>query len=206
MRLRIFPEDDGVLQDLVQLAEQVQEGVRCCSELLAAQHERVFELRELAEAIDTRVTDLHFGILTTARTTYVLPLPRSDLYALSDHLARAAEHLVLAAESLASSELRGHQSTYTTEQLATVSRMASLSRPAMANLSSLDGLDEYWYDLHRLRKQSDRTHERHRLELFERLPPAEAFQHLMIADQLYDSARAMAQLAHEVGRITVSEA
>lgn len=206
MRLRIFPEDDGVLQILVQLADQVQEGVRCCSELLAAQHGQVPELRELAGAIDTRVADLHFGILTTARTTYVLPLPRSDLYALSSHLARASEHLVLAAESLASSELRGRQSGCTTEQLATVSRMASLSRPAMANLSSLDGLDEYWYDLHRLRKQSDRTHERHRQELFERLSPAEAFQHLMIADQLYDSARAMARLAHEVGRITVSEA
>lgn len=206
MRLRIFPEDDGVLQVLEQLAEQVQEGVRCCSELLAAEDSRVPELRELAEVIDTRVADLHFGIMTTARTTFVLPLPRSDLYVLSGHLARAAEHLVLAAQTLASSDLRGRQSTFTTEQLATISRMASLSRPAMLNLASLDGLDEYWFDMHRLRKQTDRTHERHRQELFGSLPPAEASQHLMISDQLQRAGHVMAQLAHEVGRITVSEA
>ncbi|WP_144794843.1 hypothetical protein [Kocuria palustris] len=206
MALRVFPEDSGVLHTLAQLVDQVQEAVRCCSELLGADEDRLGELTGLAESIGTRTADLHFGAMTSARTTYALPLPRSDIYILSSHLARATEHLLLAADALAASPHRTAQTRYITEQLATISHMASLSRTAVLRLSSLKGLDAYWFDLHRLRKQTERTYLVHRQQLFGDLDAAEAFQALQIADQLHDAARSMASLSHEIGRISVSEA
>lgn len=206
MALRVFPEDSGVLHTLAHLADQVQEAVRCCSEMLPADKGRLLELTDLAESIGTRTADLHFGAMTGARTTYALPLPRSDIYILSSHLARATEHLLLAAEALAVSPHREAQRLHITEQLATISRMASLSRTAVLRLSSLKGLDEYWFDLHRLRKQTERNYLVHRQQLFRDLETADAFQALQIADQLHDAARSMASLSHEVGRISVAEA
>lgn len=206
MRLRVFPQDDEVLQQLAQLTDQVQEAVRCCSELIGAEDDRLPELRALMERIGTRSADLHFGAMTTSRTSYVLPLPRADLYLLSGHLARAVESLLHAAEALIDSPRRRRQGRGTTEQLATISRMTSLSRTAVLNLASLEGLDEYWFDLHRLRKQTERTHQAQRVEHFERLDVAEAVRQQQITDQLYESARALSALAHEIGRITVSEA
>lgn len=206
MALRVFPEDSGVLHTLAQLADQVQESVRCCSELLGTEAERVPELRALAETIGTRTADLHFGAMTVARTTYALPLPRSDIYILSSHLAQAAEHLLLAAEALAVDAHRAAHDTQTTDQLASIGRMASLSRSAMLRLSSLQGLDEYWFDMHRLRKQTERTYLVHRQRLFRELETAEAFESLQIADQLREAARSMTDLSHEVGRISISEA
>ena len=143
MALRVFPEDSGVLHTLAQLSDQVQEAVRCCSELLPAEDDHVDELRNQATGIGTRTADLHFGAMTSARTTYALPLPRSDIYILSGHLAEASEHLQLCVEALATDPHRLSHGTQTTEQLSSISRMASLSRTAMLRLQSLEGLDEY---------------------------------------------------------------
>ena len=60
--------------------------------------------------------------------------------------------------------------------------------------------------MHRLRKQTERTFLVHRQQLFRELEPAEAFESLQTADQLHEAARSMTALAHEVGRISISEA
>ena len=77
---------------------------------------------------------------------------------------------------------------------------------ALLRLRTLEGLDEYWFDMHRLRKQTERTFLVHRQQLFRELEPAEAFESLQTADQLHEAARSMTALAHEVGRISISEA
>lgn len=206
MALRVFPEDSGVLHTLAQLSDQVQEAVRCCSEMLPAGDDRVAELQAQISSIGTRTADLHFGAMTSARTTYALPLPRSDIYILSSHLAEASEHLQLCVEALAVDPHRLSHGAHTTEQLSSISRMASLSRTAVLRLRTLEGLDEYWFDMHRLRKQTERTFLVHRQQLFRELEPAEAFESLQTADQLHEAARSMTALAHEVGRISISEA
>lgn len=204
MPLRIFPEDDRILDLLADMAGQVNESARCCSELLGADEDRVAEALEEARGVDTRTADLYFSAMTTSRSSYVLPIPRSDVYILSGWLSRACESLLLAAEAMAEPAMR-RQSKHTTEQLNTIGRMANLSVRAMHNLSDLEGLDEYWFDMYRLRKQADRTFEMHRLDLLDKHKPAVALKRTIMVEHLHNSTRALSQLATEVGRIVVAE-
>ncbi|KAA9394147.1 hypothetical protein FCK90_08490 [Kocuria coralli] len=204
MPFRIFPEDDRVLDLLAEMAGQVNESARCCSELLGAEDGHIEEVLAEARSIDSRSADLYFSAMTTSRSSYVLPIPRSDVYVLSGWLARACESLLLAAEAMAEPTTR-RQAKRTAEQLNTIGRMANLSVRAMHGLSDLTGLDEYWYDMLRLRKQADRTFELHRLDLLDKHKPAVALRLTIMVEHLHNCTRAMSQLATEVGRIVVSE-
>lgn len=204
MPFRIFPEDDRVLDLLAEMAGQVNETARCCSELMGAEDDRVDEILVEARELDSRTADLYFTAMTTARSSYVLPIPRSDVYILSGWLSQGCESLLLAAESMSEPAMR-RQSKHTTEQLNTIGRMANMSVRAMRNLSKLEGLDEYWFDMYRLRKQADRTFERHRLNLLDMHKPAVALKRTIMVEHLHNSTRAMSQLATEVGRIVVAE-
>lgn len=204
MALRIFPEDDRILNLLAHMAAQVNESARCCSELLNADDHHVEHCLAEARDVDSRATDLYFSIMTTSRSSYVLPIPRADVYILSGWLARASESLLLAAETMAAPAMR-RQSKHATEQLNTIGRMANLSVPAMHNLSTLEGLDDYWFDMYRLRKQADRTFELHRLDLLEHHKPATALKRTIMVEHLHNSTRALSQLATEIGRIVVAE-
>ncbi|NHU85605.1 hypothetical protein GWK18_08390 [Kocuria sp. JC486] len=204
MPLRIFPEDDRVLDLLADMAGQVSESTRCCSELLGCEEDRVEEILTEARGLDARTADLYFSAMTTSRSSYVLPIPRSDVYVLSGWLARACDSLLLAAEAMSEPSMR-RQSKHTAEQLNTIGRMAGLSQRAMHNLSGLKGLDEYWYDMFRLRKQADRTFERHRLDLLDRHKPTVALQRTIMVEHLHSAATALSQVATEVGRIVVAE-
>ncbi|MDO4255236.1 MAG: hypothetical protein Q4C81_08875 [Kocuria sp.] len=204
MALRIFPEDDRILDLLANMAGQVNEAARCCSELLGAADDHVEKSLEEARRVDARAADLYFSAMTTSRSSYVLPIPRDDVYILSGWLARACESLLLAAETMAEPAMR-RQSKHAMEQLNTIGRMANLSGPAMYNLSTLEGLDDYWFDMYRLRKQADQTFETHRLDLLDQHKPAVALKRTIMVEHLHNSTRALSQLATEVGRIVVAE-
>lgn len=204
MPLRIFPEDDRVLDLLAEIAGQVNESARCCSELLGSHDSEVEEVLTEARALDTHTADLYFAAMTTSRSSYVLPIPRADVYVLSGWLARACESLLQAAEAMAEPAMR-RQSKHTTEQLNTIGRMANLSVRAMHNLSDLEGLDDYWFNMFRLRKQADRTYEMHRLDLLDKHKPAVALKRTILVEHLHNCTRALSQVATEVGRIVVAE-
>jgi uncharacterized protein Yka (UPF0111/DUF47 family) len=83
MKLRLFPQEPAGLNLLSQLARQIVFASATMAEILGApatEHHRLVEDMHNHEA---RSAELHFALLTHMRTSFVNPLPREDMYALS---------------------------------------------------------------------------------------------------------------------------
>lgn len=203
MALRIFPQDERVLDLLAEMSEQVTEAVRLLSELLGSPGSAAATLDAVREC-EARSTDLYFSVMTTARSTFVLPLPRQDVYILGQWLNRAAEELLGLAEAYVSYQL-SHPPSYATDQLGVISRMSQLTTRAMHNLASLEGLDDYWYEMLKLGKQAERIHHLHMVHVLETYKAGQAMRRERAVERFVSAARALVQVSAEVGRIVVAE-
>ncbi|ALU39404.1 hypothetical protein AS188_06155 [Kocuria flava] len=203
MALRIFPEDEQVLDLLAEMSEQVTEAVRLLSELLGSPEHAVGVLDGI-RACETRSTDLFFSVMTTVRSTFAIPLPRQDVYILGEWLNRAAEELLAVAEAHVAYGLTRPPS-YATDQLGVIVRMSELTTRAMRDLGSFEGLDDYWYEMLRLGKQAERIHHLHLAHLLEHHNAHQALRRERAVERFVGAARALGQVATEVGRIVVAE-
>ena len=203
MALRIFPEDEQVLDLLADMSGQVTEAVRFLSELLGSPDTAPSALEGL-RACETRSTDLYFAVMTTVRSTFVIPVPRQDVYVLGHWLNKAAEELLAVAEAHVANGL-SRPPSYATDQLGVIVRMSELTTRAMRNLSSLEGLDDYWYEMLRLGKQAERINQMHMAHLLENHKPIQVMRRQGVVDRFLAAARALGQVSTEVGRIVVAE-
>ena len=204
MALRIFPEDERVTELLVQMSECVGTAVDQLAEHIG-QIDKTWQhpITALLETED-RCTNLYFSLMTTTRSSYVVPIPRQDVYILGQWLLRAAQCLVASAETHQLYKLE-RPSSHATEQLAVIQHMSLLTTKAMGRLTSLNGLDDYWFEMIRLARQAERAHRVYRASLLERFKTAQAIRRMDAAHQLFDAARALGQVSAEVGRILVTE-
>lgn len=203
MALRIFPEDELVLDLLADMSGQVTEIVRLLSELLGSPELDAAALDAIRER-EARSTDLYFSVMTTVRSTFVIPIPRQDVYMLGHWLNRAAEELLAVAEAHAAYALTRPPS-YATDQLSVIVRMSELTTRAMRDLGSLEGLDDYWYEMLRLGKQSDRIHQQHLAHLLENHKALAAMRREQVVQRFAAAAQALVRVSTEVGRIVVAE-
>ena len=203
MALRIFPEDELVLDLLADMSGQVTEAVRLLSELIGAPDTAVATLEAIREC-EARSTDLYFSVMTTVRSTFVIPIPRQDVYVLGHWLNRAAEELLAVAEAHVAYAL-SRPPSYATDQLAVILRMSELTTRAMRDLSRFQELDEYWYEMLRLGKQSERIHQLHMAHLLEHHNPLAAMRRERAVQRFVGAARALVRVSTEVGRIVVAE-
>lgn len=203
MALRIFPEDELVLDLLAEMSGQVTEAVRLLSELIGSPAVDTATLDAIREC-EARSTDLYFSVMTTVRSTFVIPVPRQDVYVLGHWLNRAAEELLAVAEAHVAQGL-SRPPSYATDQLGVISRMSELTTRAMRNLSSFDGLDDYWYEMLRLGKQAERIHQLHMAHLLEHHKPMAAMRRERVDERFVAVSRALVSVSTEVGRIVVAE-
>lgn len=203
MALRIFPEDELVLDLLADMSGQVTEIVRLLSELLGSPETDVATLEAIREC-EARSTDLYFSVMTTVRSTFVIPIPRQDVYVLGHWLNRAAEELLAVAEAHVAYALTRPPS-YATDQLSVIARMSELTTRAMSDLGSLEGLDDYWYEMLRLGKQSDRIHQLHLAHLLENHKALAAMRRERVVQRFAAASQALVRVSTEVGRIVVAE-
>ena len=96
-------------------------------------------------------------------------------------------------------------SSQATEQLAVIQHMAHMTCKAMGRLTSMDELDDYWFEMMRLTRQAERTQRAYRARLMEDYKAAQAIRRMDTAQQLFDAAQALGQVSSEVGRILVAE-
>nr|WP_239536831.1 nuclease PIN [Arthrobacter roseus] len=186
------------------MAAELVHGTDVMSQLLGAPVEDYKDLASQLHDGDEKAANLHFALMTQMRTSFINPLPREDLYALSRLLGEAVEKLDGAAELIALHKL-AHLSKRATEQLEVINRQALLSVDAMTRLSSLEDLEEYWIEMLRLSRRAARTHRIWVSEL-QRDHKAVAYaRHRDVANQLMDVVNDLRRLATHVGSILVKE-
>ncbi|GAB3519074.1 hypothetical protein GCM10027402_05210 [Arthrobacter monumenti] len=204
VKLRLFPQENAGLDLLSQMASQLTLGVQTLSEILGASTDDFERLAEQMHQHEAKSTDLHYALMTSMRTSFINPLPREDMYALSRYLNEAMEKLDGAAELIALYRL-DRLSARATEQLEVIGRQAELTVQAMQQLGELDDLEDYWLEVLRLAKRAERTH---RIYVFELLKDHKATPYARrrdVANQLVDVTKEMRRVATHVGSIIVKE-
>ncbi|WP_258804519.1 DUF47 domain-containing protein [Pseudarthrobacter sp. NS4] len=204
MKLRLFPQEPAGLTLLAQMAQQIVHASGTLAEILgvpAAEHGKLVEDMHNHEA---KSAELHFALLTHMRTSFVNPLPREDMYALSRYLNEAMEKMDAAAELVALYKLE-RLPKRATDQLEIISRQAELTVEAMRQLNNLDDLEDYWIEILRLAKRAERTHRVWVADMIKDMKWAQYSRNRDIANQLVEVTKDMRRIATQVGSIIVKE-
>jgi uncharacterized protein Yka (UPF0111/DUF47 family) len=139
------------------------------------------------------------------RTSFVNPLPREDMYALSRFLNEAMEKLDAAGELVALYKL-DRVPKRAADQLEIISRQAELTVDAMRQLDDLDELEDYWIEVLRLAKRAERSHRTWVAEMLRDMKSTQFSRNRDVANQLVDVTKDMRRVATQVGSIIVKEA
>ena len=204
MKLRLFPQEPAGLNLLSEMAQQIVLASATLAELLgvpAAEHAKLVEDMHNHEA---KSAELHFALLTHMRTSFVNPLPREDMYALSRYLNEAIEKLDAAGELVALYKLE-RLPKRAADQLEIISRQAELTVDAMRRLDNLDDLEDYWIEILRLAKRAERTHRVWVADMITDMKWPQYARNRDIANQLVEVTKEMRRIATQVGSIIVKE-
>ncbi|MEO3931673.1 nuclease PIN [Micrococcaceae bacterium Sec7.4] len=204
MKLRLFPQEPAGLNLLAQLAGQIALATGTLSEILGAPASENDRLVEDMHNHEAKSAELHFALLTHMRTSFVNPLPREDMYALSRFLNEAMEKLDAAADLVSLYKL-DRLPKRAADQLEIISRQAELTVDAMRRLDNLDDLEDYWIEVLRLSKRAERSHRVWVADMLNEMKPARYARNRDIADQLVGVTRDLRRVAVQVGSIIVKE-
>ena len=204
VKLRLFPQEPAGLKLLSQMAQQIVLASGTLAEILGVPAADHAKLVEDMHNHDAKSAELHFALLTHMRTSFVNPLPREDMYALSRYLNEAMEKMDAAAELVALYKLE-RLSRRAADQLEIISRQAELTVDAMRRLNNLDDLEDYWIEILRLTKRAERTHRVWVSDMISDMKWAQYARTRDVANQLVEVTKDMRRIATQVGSIIVKE-
>ncbi|BCW52890.1 hypothetical protein FB478_105114 [Arthrobacter sp. AG367] len=204
VKLRLFPQEPAGLNLLSQMAQQIVLATATLAEILGVPADEHGNLVEDMHNLEAKSAELHFALLTHMRTSFVNPLPREDMYALSRYLNEAMEKMDAAAELVALYKL-DRLPKRAADQLEIISRQAELTVDAMCRLNNLDDLEDYWIEILRLAKRAERTHRVWVADMIADMKWAQYSRNRDIANQLVEVTKDMRRVATQVGSIIVKE-
>ena len=203
MKFQVFPSALRGIELLRALTATIRGSVESLAEMIGSPTTRSDRLRDLASA-EAEASDLLHAVMTHLRTSYVSPLPREDMYALSRFLHETMEHLRGTGElimTVGSTPLSERSS----EQLELISQLAELASDAVQRLNNLDDLEDHWLQMLQFSKRAARTHLVWGDEIANFSKASTIHRHQQVADQLMLAANTLRQFADHLGRVLVKE-
>jgi len=203
VKFQVFPSALRGIELLRALTATIRGSVESVAEMIGSPTTRSDRLRDLASA-EAEASDLLHAVMTHLRTSYVSPLPREDMYALSRFLHETMEHLRGTGElimTVGSTPLSERSS----EQLELISQLAELASDAVQRLNNLDDLEDHWLQMLQFSKRATRTHLVWGDEIANFSKASTIHRHQQVADQLMLAANTLRQFADHLGRVLVKE-
>jgi predicted phosphate transport protein (TIGR00153 family) len=206
VRLRLAPRDNSFFDQFTELAGHVVTGVGLLAELLGAD-------RSERKAIAARFIDAEHAadeaahaITTRLNQTFVTPFDRDDIYGLANALDDVVDSMEEACDLIVLYRLEELPKRIS-EVIQVLQRCAELTAEAMPNLRTLDGLSDYWVEIHRLENQADKLHRKLLAELFDNATDAVTVIKLKeVIDVLEDACDSFERVATMVETIALKEA
>lgn len=189
---------------LTEIAQQVRAGAGLLAQLLGTPGGERAAHREELLSLEGRTMDLHFALMTHIRSVFLTPLPREDIYNLSQQLNRTMEHVTAAGDFI----LTRHHLQLPPQshaQLETLSRQVDLTTTAMSRLEDFNHLEDYWAQMQRLSKQANRTHREWVTSTDSAFQPNIALQQSDLAKEILAAVHAQRAVAVICGSIIVRE-
>ncbi len=166
MRLRLTPRDTTYFDQFTELASHIVTGVGLLSELLGADKaERKAIAARFVEA-EHAADDAAHAITLRLNQTFVTPFDRDDIYGLTNALDDVVDSMEEACDLIVLYKLNDLPKRVS-EVVQVLQRCAEITAEAMPKLRTMETLNGYWVEVHRLENQGDKLHRKLTAELFD---------------------------------------
>lgn len=147
--------DMASLEHLAALSESLGAAVDRVAQMLGSTTGQSADLEVALNSIDADATSRHMALMTSLRSAFISPLPRQDLYQISDLLNRAVEQVCNAGLLIRATE-QFRLPAPAMDLLEILGRQAELFTAATGQFRDLDAVEETWIQMQRACKRSDR--------------------------------------------------